>query len=147
MDYQRFINQKVINKNNEIGTVVSFNKERITVSFRSKETAFNPEVAFANRFLSFEDEKLNQLIADEILKKKEETNKAQKTAHKVAIDRYKKVNARFQMLKRKDYVLKQLFGKDFLYPPFEEFKKQYYLIIEEEDWIASIFHSIRYKYY
>lgn len=147
MDYASFLNQEIINKSNELGVVTSFDKERIKVRFKDREASFNPQVAFKNKFLTFKSQELNALAEFEFVAKEEEKAKAQEVAQKVAMDRYKKVNKRFQELKRKVRVLKVLFGNDFIYPPFEELKKQYHLIIEEEEWLPIPYHAYYKKYY
>lgn len=132
VDSSPFINQIVINKYNERGIVKAIDKERILVSFNNEEKLFSTEIVFTNHFLSFEDDQLNTLIKEIFIEKKEAQVRKQEEAHKTAIDRHKKVNARYQALKEKDRILKALFGRDFIYPPFEAFKKQYRFIIEKE---------------
>ena len=141
MDYKFLIGQEVLTKNQERGQIVSFEKERITVRFKDGEKIFNKEVDFSKQFLTLLDEKLNHQLNEEYRKNKEETIKQVEVAHQVSITRNKRVNARYQRLKKKVYILKQLFGKDFIYPPFEELKKQYRLILNEDDTLRSYLKS------
>ena len=146
MDYASFLNHEIVNKNNEVGVVISFNKERITVRFKDRESSFNPQVAFTNKFLFFKEQKLNELVENEFITKEEEKAKVHEAVQKKALNVYKKVNSRFQRLKYKVRVLKALFGDDFIYPPYEELKEQYHLIIEEDSWFTIPYHAYYKKY-
>lgn len=152
MEFGRFINQTIVNKNNEIGQVVSFEKERITVKFVDRKVIYNPQIAFSNHFLSFVDDDLNQLVEFEYIKKPQEEEKQQEMNHRFIVERHKKVRARYIELQKKAYILRKLFGPDYVYPPFEELKRVYkYVIPLEDEWIRNIFNSIgcgyRWYYY
>ena len=137
MDYQQFIGKEVLSKNQQRGQTVSFDKDRITVRFNDGDKIFNPTVAFSNHFLTFLDEQLNCLINAEFVEKEKQIIEDRQQAHKKAISRYKKVNALYQQLKKKDQMLKALFGRDFVYPPFKELEKQYRLVInKDDDWVS-----------
>ena len=138
MDYQQFIGKEVLNKNQQRGQTVSFDKDRITVRFINGDKIFNPTVAFSNHFLTFLDDTLNHLVNEEFVKKEKQIIENRQKAHKKAIDRYKRVNALYQKLKKKDQMLKALFGRDFIYPPFKELEKQYRLVINrDDDWLSK----------
>ena len=145
MDYKQFIDKTVITKNQDIGQTVSFDNERIIVRFNNGDKTYNPKVAFTNRFLTFKDEHLNHLINAEFVEKENQIIEQRDRAHKKAITRYKKVNALYQQLKKKDQIMKQLFGRDFIYPPFKELEKQYRLVINhDDDNLSRWFRTINY---
>ena len=145
MDFKEFIGKEVLNKNNERGQTVSFDEERIIVRFNNVEKIFNPKVAFTSHFLTFVDDKLNRQINEEFVEKEIETTKRREDIHQLVITRHKRVNQLYQTLKRKDRILRHLFGPDFIYPPFKDFKKQYRCIIDKEpDWLERFFRNTRY---
>lgn len=135
MNYKKYINQKIINKNNEIGLVVSFDDEHITIKYLDKKITYNSEVSFKNKYLSFIDSNLQYLIEQNLLSKEDQTlqrekmfednNKAVIKRNKAILEQYKKVS-----LKNKE--LCSLFGRDFIYPPFIKFKKKYRYLIREK---------------
>lgn len=140
MDYNQFLNQEVITKNNETGIVVSFEKERITIKFSDRESIFNPQVAFSNHFLSFKNDTYNSMMDNEYITKPAEELAQREKEHQFVVDRHKRVNARYEELRKKAYVLKKLFGPDYVYEPYEKLKKQYKHVVPlEEDWIRSLF--------
>lgn len=138
MDYQKYIGQKILNKSKQEGIVTAFVEERITVNFNGEEKVFNPKVAFTNHFLSFTNDKFNHEMDDEYIEKEKSVIKNQEKAHEIAITRHKRVNQIYKKLEKKNKVLKRLFGSDFVYPPFEEFKKQYRLILDKGDDLFSM---------
>ena len=116
---------------------MSFDKERVTVKFNYGDKIFNPTVAFNNHFLTLLDDRLNRQLNEEIVEKEKAIIEAKEKAHQISITRNKRVNDRYKRLKKKVYILHQLFGKDFIYPPFEELKKKYRLILNEDDSLKS----------
>ena len=139
MDYQSFIGKEVTNKNGDQGIVISFTSERITIRFNDKEDIYNPQVAFANKYLSFKEDLLNAEVDKEFVVKAKEKEAAKETVHKNSIIWHKRVNKIYQELDLKNRYLKKLFGKDFIYPPYEEFKKKYRFIIDKNDWMKDLF--------
>ena len=142
MNYKDYINQEIVNKNNEIGIVVDFTETCITVQYPNGKKSYNPDIAFRNGFLSFSDNKIQALvnegtsIKESIEKAKEqeiEDNRRQYLARRA------KVNETFQRLNKKYMVLVSLFGDDFYYPPYAEFIKKYEKLIDDRDWIDRLF--------
>lgn len=136
LNYSLFINKEVTNANNESGVVTSFDKDNIVVTYPSGNKTYKQALAFKNNFLKFKDENLNSLINEdqsnlqiEIKRKEESLIKAQDDYK----NRAKVINRRYKELKGKQYMLRQLFGGDFVYPPYKEFKKKYNHIIVDED--------------
>ena len=78
MNYKKYINQKVINKNNEIGLVVSFDDEHITVKYLDRNITYNFEVSFKNKYLSFIDSNLQSLVEQNLLNKEDQTLQKEK---------------------------------------------------------------------
>ena len=128
MNAQLFLNQTVINKNNERGIVVDCNDDHIIIKYKDISKTYSFDAVFKNHFLSFIDCSLNSLI-DEYLSKKDE----ELTTHKkliadnnaYAIKRNKEIIEKYKKLHEKELILKELFGYDFVYPPFSQFKKEY----------------------
>ena len=139
MDYQSFIGKEVTNKNGDQGIVISFTSERITIRFNDKEDIYNPQVAFANKYLSFKEDLLNAEADKEFVVKAKEKEAAKEAVHKNSIIWHKRVNKIYKELDLKNRYLKKLFGKDFIYPPYEEFKKKYRFIIDKNDWMKDLF--------
>ena len=135
MNYSNFINKQIINKNNQIGTVISFDKEHIVIKYDSSEKTYNPDIALKNGFLTFIDDELNQLIKEDldhkeiIIKEKEEIKKSN---NQKCTARRKQIRKMFKDLYKKYKLLQSLFGYDFIYPPYEEFKKKYKYMFTDE---------------
>ena len=128
MDYTLFINKEIINKNNIKGIVISFDKEHIVIRYESDEKTYNPDIAFKSKFLSFVDDSLNTLIEENLFNKEQEQIQKEVTAkdnRRKAVNRTKKVREMYTKLERKNRMMMSLFGRDFLYPPYIEFKKKY----------------------
>ena len=136
LDFQQFVGKQIINSNGQTGVVISMTQERITVKFDTEEI-YNPDIAFKRGAIKFVDEALNKLILDDInikegvkeaqQQKVEKINKESKQRNKRAIDKY------YELLKKQS-LLKQMFGGDFIYPPLVKFIKKYpYIIAEAEE--------------
>lgn len=149
MDYQKYIGKEIVNKDNLVGVVVSFDEERITVKFGDIEKCFSSKVVFSKHFLTFKDDTFNKEMDEEFIEKDKQVLKSQEDAHKVAIIRHKRVNQIYKKLEQKNKVLMKLFGSDFIYPPYKEFKKQYKLILDKDDFLSALFgrYDGRWKYW
>ncbi len=145
LDYTQFIGQQIVNKDGQIGKVIVFNKERIKVGYEKEEKLYSPDIAFKCGAIKFVEGTLNQLINQDI-EDKDKTNqvKEQKVAkiNQEAKVKIKKAIDRYKELDKKVYILKQLFGQDFIYPPMVEFQKKYPYIVAEveadESWAATL---------
>lgn len=128
MNREQFLNKEVINKNNQKGIVISFDDKYIVIRYQDEDKIYVPDPAFKNGFLSFTDDNLNSLINDDLQCKKiaeEQKEKELEKIKKEAIQRIQRINEINDKLIRKWFDLQKLFGEDFIYPPLEEFKKQY----------------------
>ena len=126
--YNQFINQEVINKNGDKGIVVGLTDERITIDFSTGQEMYKPDIAFKSSFIKFVDETMNSEMMKIINNDKEEETKHQAVIDKInrdAIKRNKRASEMYIELEKKDKALKRLFGGDFIYPPFERFKKKF----------------------
>ena len=126
--YNQFINQEVINKNGDKGIVVGLTDERITIDFLAGQEMYKPDIAFKSSFIKFVDETMNSEMMKIINNDKEEETKHQAVIDKInrdAIKRNKRASEMYIELEKKDKALKRLFGGDFIYPPFERFKKKF----------------------
>ncbi len=133
MNKEQFLNKEIINKNNDVGVVISFDDEHIVVKYQNEEKTYCPDVAFKNKYLSFLDDSLNYLVDKELLNKEESEQLHEKVAqnnHKIAVNRLKKINELYKKMSMKNQVMKCLFGGDFQYPPFIEFVKKYKYYID-----------------
>ena len=132
MNFKEYINQQVINKNNEVGKVISLSDDHIVIEYEEASKTYNPSITFTNHFISFVNQSLNKSF-EEYLKNKESLEKQKveeiKNIQKKYIDKKQKVNKKYDELCYKDYVLKYIFGKDFVYPPLKEFEKKYQKMI------------------
>ena len=137
MDYSIFIGKEVINKKGMSGVVVLFDKEYIIVKYEKEEKTYHVDVAFGSGFLSFKDRSLNDAIGANLKQReiaKSENKELTQKNHKIAVERKKKVTALYKKLNTKNEQLKFLFGDDFIYPPYVEFKKKYKYLINEDKW-------------
>lgn len=126
--YNQFINQEIINKKGDKGIVVSLTDERITIDFPTGQIIYKPDIAFKSSFIKFVDETMNLEMMKIINNDKEEEIKHQAVIDKInrdAIKRNKRASEMYIELEKKDKALKRLFGGDFIYPPFERFKKKF----------------------
>ena len=126
--YNQFINQQIINKNGDKGIVVGLTDERITIDFSTGQEMYKPDIAFKSSFIKFVDETMNSEMMKIINNDKEEETKHQAVIDKInrdAIKRNKRASEMYIELEKKDKALKRLFGGDFIYPPFERFKKKF----------------------
>ncbi len=128
MDPTKFINAEVITKTNEKGIITFFDGDNIRVKFENGEKTYKVYLAFKNGFISLIDKSLNEAILGIVNERavnsrmrKDEAAKNQK----IAVKRNEVINKKYSELKQKDHILKCLFGNDFEYPPFKEFKKKY----------------------
>jgi len=127
-NYDQFINQKIINSSRIEGLVVALTNERITIEFSNERKIFKPDLAFKSSSIKFVDETLNEAMMAIINgeNKKEEEHKAMlNKINEEAKKRNRRACDRYIELEKKDCELKRLFGQDFNYPPFEEFKKKF----------------------
>ena len=146
MNREQFLNHEVINKNNQKGIVISFNERYIVIRYQDGDKTYNPDLAFKNGFLSFVGNNLNSLISNDLQSKdnaKAQKEKAIQKTKKEAIQRVKWINDRYQKLMKKWRYLKELFGSDFIYPPLEEFKKQYGPYINKTNALDMLFNVNR----
>ncbi len=119
---------------NEEGVVTSFDETYIIVKFISEEKKYRWDVAFISKSLSFIDKELNKTIYVELLRREGIRNAkedALKEIKKEAIAKVKHINELYEKLSLKNEMMKCLFGSDFLYPPYVNFKKKYKGMITE----------------
>ena len=141
MNYSDFLNQQVINKNNETGIVLSFDKEHVVIKYQSSEKVYNSDIAFKSGFLTFTDERLNNLVTQDLVNKEEISQRQEEEIaknHQSYLLRRKKVNETYLRLCQKNRMLLSLFGTDFIYPPLKEFEKKYKLLINKRHHYSSI---------
>lgn len=143
LNYSDFINKEVINACNERGVVTSFNNNNIVIAYPNESKTYVQALAFKMHFLRFTDESLNTLIKENLATLQSEEKKNEDDLNKVDEDyknRAEVINRRYASLKKKQYMLRQLFGGDFNYPPLKEFKEKYKHVIVDQDklWIRKI---------
>jgi hypothetical protein len=127
-NYEQFINQEILNSNGVRGRVVTLTNERITIEFPNERKIFKPDLAFKSSSIKFADEVLNaqmMAIINDEEKKEEERKKALDKVDKEVRKRNKRACDLYYELDTKEQFLKTLFGDDFVYPPFTEFKKKF----------------------
>ena len=134
MNREQFVNKEIVNKDNQKGIVVSFDENLLVVRYEKEQKTYSPDIAFKSKYLSFLDEGLNKLIDEYISNKEQEESEKEQTRirnHSLAIARNKRVSEGYAKLSAKNDVLHHLFGKDFEYPPFVKFMKQYRHLISD----------------
>ena len=150
MDYQKFVNQEVENIDGECGVVISFNDTHIVIKYPNVEKTYNPNIAFTNKYLSFVNDDLNLLINEDLeakanIKKQEDEINAKKA--KELLELKIKVKNLVKKLSRKNQILQDLFGSDFLYPPYVEFLRTFARYIEKEASTALYDYYYNYERY
>jgi hypothetical protein len=149
-NYNEFINQQVINKNNEVGVIVSFDNEHVVVKYQNITKTYKPDVAFNSGFLTFKEDKYNELIHQDLSNQKELEEKKKKTHidnNRKSVVRRKRVTEVYKTLLKKSYVLKSLFGSDFVYPPLKEFEEKYKGQFDKDDFFDFERIFIKYSKY
>lgn len=58
MNYNDFLNKQIINKNNETGVVLSFDKEHIVIKYSADVKMYSSDIAFRTGFLTFKNKNL-----------------------------------------------------------------------------------------
>lgn len=127
-NYSQFIDKEIITKNGNKGLVVDLTDERITIKFPTAQEMYKPDVAFKSSYIKFINESLHSQMMKIINNDDEEKEKHQAVIDKInkeAQKRNKRASQLFLELEKKDKDLKRLFGRDFIYPPFEQFKKRF----------------------
>ncbi len=135
MNYNLFLNKQIINKNNETGIVLSFDKDHIVIKYPLNTKTYNSDVSFRTGFLSFKNKDLKQLIDQSLFNQNIEAKKKEQEiieVNKKYFARRKKVNETYKRLCKKNKMLLALFGRDFIYPPLKEFEKKYKYLIDHE---------------
>lgn len=128
MNRDQFLNKEIINKDNQRGTVISFDENHLVVRYENEQKIYYPDIAFKSKYLSFLDSNLNILIDEDLSIKEQEEYVREQTIirnHNIAVERNKRVNEYYAKLSAKNSFLQKLFGCDFQYPPLVKFKKQY----------------------
>lgn len=128
------INQEVLNSNGEKGIVISFDEEHIVIKYPNKEVTYVTDIILKNEFITFINPQLNKLVEEYKNSKEEEKQNKQVIKDKNeenVIELRKRINEMYKKLYYKNKMMKALFGHDFLYPPYIEFKKKYKNVITE----------------
>ena len=124
----QFIGHSVVNKLGDKGVIETIDDEHVKVKYQEEDKTYNTHLTFTNGYLRFEDPSLKQKM-DELLneKAKQEEEKNQKiiSIHKEAVKRNRFIQEEYERLYYKAAALSQLFGPDFIYPPFVEFLEKY----------------------
>ena len=98
MNYENFMNKKVINGDNQEGVIISIDDTYITIEYSDTIKTYNREVAFKNNFLKLVEDNLNQVIKDDLEDKDKikslEKEKVDK-CNKIAKDRNNRIKLYF----------------------------------------------------
>lgn len=132
MDFNQFINQHIVNKNNEIGVVKTIDDRYVVIQYSNDEKTYQLEMVFKKGFITFVKGDLNTIINEYVYdKNKEKENQErylEECRHK-ASSKYKRIREMFKRLDEKNQMMKYLFGQDFIYPPYYSFLKKYRRIL------------------
>lgn len=150
IDYQTYIGRRVMNKEGQIGEVISFDGKYIVVKYDNDEKKYNPDITFKMGFLSFNDDSLDQAVIQEAiiheLKTKKELEK-QQNDHDEIVEKRRKVTEEYKRLDLRNRYMKSIFGNDFKYPPYEEFMKKNKFFINHEQTLFEKLFPVRYSYF
>ena len=127
MNNEKFLNQEIINKNNERGLVTFFDDDHIVIKYPNCDKIYCPEIAFKNDFLAFLDNSLNLLIKKDLTIKENLRLQHQKEAEEnylISVEKQKEIYKAYREIDAKNDFLLSLFGEDFEYPPYIEFVKK-----------------------
>ena len=123
-----FESKEIMNKAHEVGVVLSLDEDYTIVKYPSGEKKYSTEYVFRKELLSFTYESLNEMIQQHF-RDKDADQKAREKALNNRLDwlhkRSLEANKQYKRLLQKQSFLKAIFGKDFVYPPLEKFKKKY----------------------
>ena len=132
--YKDYLNQEIINNDNEVGTVLSFDQDRIVIKYPNTEKTYSSEIAIKSGFITFRNTQLEKLIESEFHELEENKTKKQEEAAKESekhLAYVREINKTYWKLLRKNEVLCGWFGKDFKYPPLVEFEKKHQQILNK----------------
>lgn len=152
MEYQTFVNQEVVNGRGEEGVVLSLDKEDIVIKYPNGIKTYKRYLALHSGFIKFKDVALNQIAQLTQLQETEEIN------HQLEVEelekerlriRREKANELYERLAFRNYVFQNIFGKDFTYPIYERFMKQFgkYIIKCEDDYYSMVRGTIGYHWH
>ena len=148
ISYNNYINQEIVNKNDEVGTVLSFDKDRIVIKYPNSEKTYSTEIAIKTGFIAFKDTLLEDLLKLELQKSEEEQKKKQEECaeeNEKFLAHVREINHVYVELLKKNKVLCELFGNDFKYPPLVEFEKKHQQILNKRNKYRGLL-SYRYGY-
>lgn len=137
MNFNDFINKQVKNNAGEVGLVISIDKEYTVIKYENNEKTYNTDIVFKNKYLCFVNENDDKEMDNYVNHRVDEEIKKQqlfKDNDRKSIVRQHKVHALYKKMRRKNSLMLRLFGDDFVYPPYEEFKKKYKYQINESWW-------------
>ena len=127
MNPNEFLSKEIMNKNQEVGTVLSIDENFVVVNFPSGKKTYGTEFTFRQGYLSFVDDNLNALI-NQYFQNKDAVQKsrAQAREEKQAefLAKSAQVNKEYKQLCKKNKNLKKWFGQDFVYPPLRKFEQE-----------------------
>ena len=128
MNNEQYINQLVIDYKGEKASIVSLDDEHVVIKQNNELITYNTQIAFKNKALVFVNEELNKLMHQQLNAANEivvATQQKLEKTNKEAIKRNAMAHKKYCELEKKEKYLRKLFGHDFIYPPFVEFKKKY----------------------
>lgn len=136
INYKEYINKEIINQNDEVGTVLSFDQDRISIKYPKCEKSYSSEISIKSGFITFKDPFLNESAKLEFKALEEgRMNKAKESAKQSEefLAKVREINQAHIKLLNKYHVLCSLFGSDFKYSPLAEFEKKHQQILDKRN--------------
>ena len=125
MDFNKFINQTIINSRGEQGVITSINNEHVIVRYGENDKKYQTKICFQS-FLKFDDDKLQQEISkfiEEINQMEKDRNQSIIKASDDAINYQKQLFEELEKYNTKEWYFHHFFGPEYEYKPKKQYKE------------------------
>lgn len=125
MDFNKFINQTIINSRGEQGVITSINNEYVIVRYGENDKKYQTKICFQS-FLKFDDDKLQQEISkfiEEINQMEKDKNQSIIKASDEAINYQKQLFEELEKYNTKEWYFHHFFGPEYEYKPKKQYKE------------------------
>ena len=132
MHERELIGAKVVSKAFGQGTVLDAKDGKVTIDFPKSTKTLSLEIAYRSGSLRFEDETINLALEQNekaVQQKQEEWDASAKANRKLAEAKIEQFRQQALSLEKENNLRKRLFGRDYVYEEFEEFRKKNHRLI------------------
>ncbi len=132
MHERELIGAKVVSKAFGQGTVLDAKDGKVTIGFPKGTKTLSLEIAYRSGSLRFEDETINLALEQNekaVQQKQEEWDASAKANRKLAEAKIEQFRQQALSLEKENNLRKRLFGSDYVYEEFEEFRKKNHRLI------------------